>query len=60
MMDTSKTKKCKCAFCEDELKFDCFEPEFCKPCNIKFITCKKCGESFNKKLGTCPKCEGKK
>ncbi|MDO8735109.1 MAG: hypothetical protein Q7K21_08140 [Elusimicrobiota bacterium] len=49
-------EECKCPFCETELKSGCFEPVFCKPCNIKLIKCKKCVQVFNSDLKKCPKC----
>ena len=58
-MKKENPAKCKCPFCEKELILKCFEPIFCKPCKIKFVVCKKCGQLFNEKLKECPKCEGK-
>jgi nitrogen fixation NifU-like protein len=57
----SKKKKenpevCKCPFCEEELMLSCFEPVFCKKCNIELKKCNNCGEFFNVKLEKCPKC----
>ncbi len=48
--------KCKCSFCEDELVQDCMEPSFCQPCDVVFVRCKTCGESFSDRLAACPKC----
>ncbi len=49
-------EECKCPFCETELKSRYLELVFCKPCNIKFVKCKKCGQMFNKELKKCPAC----
>lgn len=51
--------KCKCRFCEDELVQDCMEPPFCQPCDVVFIQCKQCGESFSNRLKVCPTCKTK-
>ncbi|MBU2567259.1 MAG: hypothetical protein KJ967_00600 [Elusimicrobia bacterium] len=58
-MNTEKTK-CKCPFCEHELKMNCFEPVFCQPCKIKFSVCGECGGLFNEELNSCPKCGAKR
>lgn len=50
------TAKCSCIFCEDELKYSCVEPDFCEPCEIEFIECKKCGQKYAAKLKKCPNC----
>ncbi len=49
-------KKCKCGFCESELKMGCFEPAFCKPCDVKLKECKNCGQLYKADLKKCPKC----
>jgi len=50
--------KCACPYCEQELLLNCLSPIFCKPCQIEFVTCKSCGQLFNIKTKTCPKCGG--
>ncbi|HBU70522.1 MAG TPA: hypothetical protein DEE98_09110 [Elusimicrobia bacterium] len=55
-MKKDKTQKCGCGFCEDELKMSCFEPVFCSPCEVEFIKCAKCEQSYSSKLEKCPKC----
>ena len=57
MKSKTQTEKCKCPFCDNELKLNCFEPIFCEPCNIEFVICKKCGKLYNKKLKKCPECK---
>jgi len=37
------SEKCKCPYCDEELKLSCFEPPFCEPCGIEFTICPKCG-----------------
>ncbi len=51
-----KTKKCKCGFCQDELKNSCFEPEFCKPCSVEFVKCPDCLIMYEKHIQKCPQC----
>lgn len=53
-------KKCKCGFCESELQNSCLEPEFCSPCTVEFVKCKKCGIMHEKHLDKCPQCGSSK
>lgn len=50
-------KECKCGFCEKELMEDSRENTFCQPCEVAFVTCLKCGASYNKALALCPDCK---
>ena len=50
------SNKCKCPFCVEELKMRCIEPDFCQPCNIKLVQCKKCGYTVSKERKNCPDC----
>jgi len=50
-------QKCKCPFCDSELLMKCFEPVFCKTCNIELILCVKCGKLYNIKFDRCPFCK---
>lgn len=49
-------QKCKCIYCEKELIFKCFEPDFCIPCKIEIEICEICGTPYRKEIGNCPKC----
>lgn len=59
MKKEKSSKKCKCPYCDSELRIGCFEPMFCKPCNIEFTVCKSCGGLYNKESVSCPKCKSK-
>jgi hypothetical protein len=52
----SKPSKCGCSCCEEELKDGCMEPEFCTPCSVVFIKCKKCGAKISDKVKVCAEC----
>ena len=51
-----ESKKCICPYCENELKLECLEPIFCKPCNIKLIICPNCGGLASETSDKCPHC----
>ena len=55
-MKKEKTGGCKCPFCESELTMSCVEPDFCKPCEVKFVACKKCGSKLSSNCKTCANC----
>lgn len=57
-MKKEGSARCRCPFCEGELKFSCFEPPFCRACRITLVACKKCGKMFNSALKKCPECGG--
>jgi nitrogen fixation NifU-like protein len=49
---TMKIKdKYHCPYCDEPI-----EGNLCKPCQVKFITCKSCGQMMSDKLDKCPKC----
>lgn len=50
------SEKCKCPFCDSELRMKCFEPVFCTTCNIELINCHSCGELFKIEFKKCPHC----
>jgi nitrogen fixation NifU-like protein len=41
----------RCPYCEEPI-----EGNLCKPCQVKFINCKNCGQMMSEKLDKCPKC----
>lgn len=56
----AKNTKCKCPYCDEELKLSCFGPAFCEPCKTEIILCRNCGEPINAAAKTGHKCGVKK
>lgn len=54
------SNKCKCPYCDEELKFSCFEPAFCVPCKVEIVICEKCGQSINAAQKSAHKCKENK
>ncbi|MCL1972398.1 MAG: hypothetical protein FWG57_05350 [Endomicrobia bacterium] len=57
-----KAKECGCPHCEPELKKGCFEPKFCKPCQIKknIKVCAECKAEYAAEYDECPSCAANK
>ncbi|MDR1260077.1 MAG: hypothetical protein LBJ68_01720 [Endomicrobium sp.] len=52
-----KNQECLCPHCEIELKKNCSNSEFCKPCFInKYKICHVCGAEYLSEYDKCPAC----
>ena len=53
----TKTGKCVCPFCEEELQVT--TPPFCQACGVTIQYCLKCEAPAPKNAKVCPKCGGR-
>ena len=49
-----KKKRNTCPYCDEEMK-EVAAP-FCKPCEVEFVCCSKCGKMVAKNVRVCPYC----
>ena len=58
--ETGKKTSCVCSFCDGEVVAGpAVKVPFCRPCGVRFVECKICGEMMAESVVVCAKCGAK-